>query len=251
MRHVIALDVGGTGMKAALVGADGTLLHEARRPTGRERGPDAVVESILDFAAELRAYGERALRRERRRGRGRRARHRRRRARHRRVRRQPRLARRTHARAAQRAAAAACRSRSGTTCAPAASPRGGIGAGKGADRFLFVPAGHRHRGRHRHRRPGRAGRARLRRARSATSSYAPAASSAPAVSAAAWRRLASAAAVTPAWADGERRPGRRTPPTAPRPSSPATRARSRCGTTRSTRSPTAWSPHSPCWTPAC
>ncbi|MGW8802961.1 ROK family protein [Streptomyces sp. NPDC055775] len=58
MKHVIALDVGGTGMKAALVGADGTLLYEARRATGRERGPDAVVESILAFAAELRAHGE-------------------------------------------------------------------------------------------------------------------------------------------------------------------------------------------------
>ncbi|MFD4859198.1 ROK family protein [Streptomyces atratus] len=61
MKHVIALDVGGTGMKAALVGADGTLLHEARRATGRERGPDAVVESILTFAADLRAYGEEHL----------------------------------------------------------------------------------------------------------------------------------------------------------------------------------------------
>ncbi|MFE7626039.1 ROK family protein [Streptomyces sp. NPDC057509] len=58
MKHVIALDVGGTGMKAALVGADGALLHEARRATGRERGPDAVVESILTFAADLRAHGE-------------------------------------------------------------------------------------------------------------------------------------------------------------------------------------------------
>ncbi|MEN8649373.1 ROK family protein [Streptomyces sp. 21So2-11] len=58
MRHVIALDVGGTGMKAALVGADGALLHEARRATARERGPDAVVESIVGFAADLRAYGE-------------------------------------------------------------------------------------------------------------------------------------------------------------------------------------------------
>ncbi|MFF4630281.1 ROK family protein [Streptomyces griseorubiginosus] len=57
MRHVIALDVGGTGMKAALVGAGGELLHRARRATGRERGPDAVVDGILDFAAELRAYG--------------------------------------------------------------------------------------------------------------------------------------------------------------------------------------------------
>ncbi|MEU3738311.1 ROK family protein [Streptomyces sp. NPDC032198] len=61
MRHVIALDVGGTGMKAALVGADGTLLHEARRATGRERGPDAVVESILGFAADLRAHGIKEL----------------------------------------------------------------------------------------------------------------------------------------------------------------------------------------------
>jgi glucokinase len=57
VRHVIALDVGGTGMKAALAGAGGELLHQARRATGRERGPDAVVDGILDFAAELRAYG--------------------------------------------------------------------------------------------------------------------------------------------------------------------------------------------------
>lgn len=46
-------------MKAALVGADGELLYQARLATGRERGPDAVVASILDFAAELRAHGER------------------------------------------------------------------------------------------------------------------------------------------------------------------------------------------------
>ncbi|WP_030612192.1 ROK family protein [Streptomyces achromogenes] len=57
MRHVIALDVGGTGIKAALVGADGTLLHRARRSTGREHGPEAVVAGILDFATELRAHG--------------------------------------------------------------------------------------------------------------------------------------------------------------------------------------------------
>ncbi|MFI2379321.1 ROK family protein [Streptomyces sp. NPDC018964] len=59
MKHVIALDVGGTGMKAALIGADGELLHRARRSTGRERGPDAVVADILDFAADLRAHGVR------------------------------------------------------------------------------------------------------------------------------------------------------------------------------------------------
>ncbi|WAX79376.1 ROK family protein [Streptomyces sp. KMM 9044] len=55
MEHVIALDVGGTGMKAALVGADGTLLHRDRRATAR--GPKAAVAGILDFAADLRAHG--------------------------------------------------------------------------------------------------------------------------------------------------------------------------------------------------
>ncbi|WP_344096450.1 ROK family protein, partial [Streptomyces stramineus] len=57
MKHVIALDVGGTGIKAALVGPDHELLYEARRPTGRDRGTDAVVAGILDFTAELRAVG--------------------------------------------------------------------------------------------------------------------------------------------------------------------------------------------------
>jgi N-acetylglucosamine-6-phosphate deacetylase len=60
VRHVIALDVGGTGMKAALVATDGTLLHEERRPTGRDRGPQAVVAGILAFAADLRETGLRA-----------------------------------------------------------------------------------------------------------------------------------------------------------------------------------------------
>ncbi|MGW7240754.1 ROK family protein [Streptomyces sp. NPDC054804] len=58
MRHVIALDVGGTGMKAALVGPDGELLHQDRRATGRDRGPESVVAAVLDFAADLYAYGE-------------------------------------------------------------------------------------------------------------------------------------------------------------------------------------------------
>uniref|UniRef100_UPI0028167E14 ROK family protein n=1 Tax=Streptomyces albidus (ex Kaewkla and Franco 2022) TaxID=722709 RepID=UPI0028167E14 len=65
--YVIALDVGGTRMKAALVGsrtAGSELLHETRRPTAREGGPEAVVEGILDFAAELRAYGVEQLGRE-------------------------------------------------------------------------------------------------------------------------------------------------------------------------------------------
>lgn len=59
VQYVLALDVGGTGMKAALIGTGNELLHEARRSTGRERGPEAVVAGILDFAAELRAEGVR------------------------------------------------------------------------------------------------------------------------------------------------------------------------------------------------
>lgn len=48
-------------MKAALVGVDGTLLYEARRATKRDRGPDAVVQSILDFADDLRTHGKEQL----------------------------------------------------------------------------------------------------------------------------------------------------------------------------------------------
>jgi glucokinase len=59
VKHVIALDVGGTGMKAALLAQDGSVLFEARRPTGREHGTDAVVAAILDFAADLAEEGRR------------------------------------------------------------------------------------------------------------------------------------------------------------------------------------------------
>ncbi|WP_255308139.1 ROK family protein [Streptomyces marincola] len=55
--YVIALDVGGTVLKAALTGPDNEPLHQARRPTAGAGGPDAVVAGILDFAAELRAEG--------------------------------------------------------------------------------------------------------------------------------------------------------------------------------------------------
>ncbi|MFI5842966.1 ROK family protein [Catenuloplanes sp. NPDC051500] len=50
---VIAIDVGGTTMKCAVVGADGRARTLFRRPTGRELGPDAVVAALLDVAARL------------------------------------------------------------------------------------------------------------------------------------------------------------------------------------------------------
>jgi glucokinase len=49
---VIALDVGGTSIKAALVDDAFRVLASQRVPTRREDGPDAVVERILDTAAD-------------------------------------------------------------------------------------------------------------------------------------------------------------------------------------------------------
>ncbi|MEV2238981.1 ROK family protein [Micromonospora sp. NPDC049891] len=49
----VALDVGGTGMKCALVGTDGAVRHAERHPTDAGRGPDAVVETILTVAEGL------------------------------------------------------------------------------------------------------------------------------------------------------------------------------------------------------
>ncbi|WP_412740912.1 ROK family protein [Krasilnikovia sp. MM14-A1259] len=50
---VIALDVGGTGMKCAVVRPDGTVHHAERHPTRADRGPQAVTAAILDIAAGL------------------------------------------------------------------------------------------------------------------------------------------------------------------------------------------------------
>lgn len=55
---VVALDVGGTGMKCALVRRDGTVVHEERHPTLAARGPEAVTENILEIAAGLARRAE-------------------------------------------------------------------------------------------------------------------------------------------------------------------------------------------------
>ncbi|WKU02709.1 ROK family protein [Micromonospora sp. HUAS LYJ1] len=52
-RVVVALDVGGTGMKCALVRPDGSVLHAERHPTDAGRGPTAVVETVLAVAEGL------------------------------------------------------------------------------------------------------------------------------------------------------------------------------------------------------
>ncbi|MGH3425451.1 MAG: ROK family protein [Nocardioidaceae bacterium] len=50
---VVAMDVGGTSIKGAVLRPDGTTALAHRRPTGAGRGGDATVEGILSFAAEL------------------------------------------------------------------------------------------------------------------------------------------------------------------------------------------------------
>jgi glucokinase len=50
---LVALDVGGTGMKCALVSPTGKIVHAERHPTGAGRGPEAVTATILDVAEGL------------------------------------------------------------------------------------------------------------------------------------------------------------------------------------------------------
>ena len=50
---VIALDVGGTSIKCALVDTDGNIVAHSRVPTGRDRGPQAIVDTILATATDL------------------------------------------------------------------------------------------------------------------------------------------------------------------------------------------------------
>ncbi|MEN3307354.1 MAG: glucokinase [Micromonosporaceae bacterium] len=50
---VVAIDVGGTGMKCAVIDAGGAIRHAERHPTGADRGSEAVVETILSVAEGL------------------------------------------------------------------------------------------------------------------------------------------------------------------------------------------------------
>jgi len=56
--HVVALDVGGTVLKGAVVDSGCHIVSRLRRPTDRERGPDAVVAAVLDMLEELVAEAQ-------------------------------------------------------------------------------------------------------------------------------------------------------------------------------------------------
>ncbi|WP_323179227.1 ROK family protein [Streptomyces sp. NBC_00059] len=51
--HVVAVDLGGTEIKAALVAHDGGVIRRVRRATRRERGPEAVVGQVAETAQAL------------------------------------------------------------------------------------------------------------------------------------------------------------------------------------------------------
>lgn len=55
MEHVIAVDLGGTYLRAALVCADGRILARQRVPTLVEEGPDAVIGRIVSLIEQMRA----------------------------------------------------------------------------------------------------------------------------------------------------------------------------------------------------
>ncbi|MEV0375969.1 ROK family protein [Streptomyces sp. NPDC050636] len=58
---VLAIDVGGTRMKGAVVDAATRVVHEQTRPTPRAGGPDAVVDAVAAFAEELAELGGEAV----------------------------------------------------------------------------------------------------------------------------------------------------------------------------------------------
>ena len=50
---IIGIDVGGTEFKGALLDCQGHIYKKERRPAQREKGPEAVINGILDFAYGL------------------------------------------------------------------------------------------------------------------------------------------------------------------------------------------------------
>jgi glucokinase len=55
---VLAVDLGGTTIKGAVVDQGGAFVREAARPTPALAGPDAVIAAMLELIEQLRAGGE-------------------------------------------------------------------------------------------------------------------------------------------------------------------------------------------------
>jgi glucokinase len=52
-RLALAVDLGGTNLRGALVDRDGVILHEERTPTHAHEGPDAVIARVADSIAQV------------------------------------------------------------------------------------------------------------------------------------------------------------------------------------------------------
>lgn len=59
--HVVAIDVGGTTLKAAVVNGDGRALSLERRDTHAADGAEAVIDSVLTLAADLARVAPRTV----------------------------------------------------------------------------------------------------------------------------------------------------------------------------------------------
>ncbi len=53
LQHVLGVDLGGTNIRVAVLGADGTIGYTARTPTKSELGPDAVIERIAGLIEQV------------------------------------------------------------------------------------------------------------------------------------------------------------------------------------------------------
>lgn len=56
--NAVAVDVGGTTIKGAVVDRAGAFLRELARPTPAAEGPDAVIAALLELIGELRSANE-------------------------------------------------------------------------------------------------------------------------------------------------------------------------------------------------
>lgn len=53
LQQVIGVDLGGTNIRVAVIGADGTMTHKSRMATKSETGPDGVIERIANLVNEV------------------------------------------------------------------------------------------------------------------------------------------------------------------------------------------------------
>lgn len=51
--HILGIDIGGTKLAVVVADFDGTILHKVRRPTESQRGPDSIVDTLVDMCKQV------------------------------------------------------------------------------------------------------------------------------------------------------------------------------------------------------